>query len=281
MDRDIQPPSAQGSQLAPGTSASARNARNANRSISPMSRLPGNPATPGAGAGAGEHGDEADSYFPPLAENASIRSRSSVPSFITPTNSGAFRPTLDKGQGRQPSIRISRSRNGSIGGASLRSAGRDSVVFENNDPFANRGRPRSVSQPERAQLPPQSNLARHSRRVPQLAMPRLTEEGARPTMSELGILNIPGSPLSPSISLPEHTPGDGEEAGPERKRMPRARRMTRMLWPGNYRRRSAPDDAHAQPPQIDYSDEYAEQLVDWLDIIGMEHAVAGKSVILY
>ncbi|PTB61522.1 hypothetical protein BBK36DRAFT_1094956, partial [Trichoderma citrinoviride] len=190
------------------------------------------------------------------------------------------RPTYERT--RQPSIRIRRSSGGS-------QAPPIDYASESSDTDTGTRyglRPRSISQPSpTAQSNADGNVARHSRRVPQLALPRLTEEGSRPTMAELGV------PMSPARSLPDQRLDEDEQrrrlsAGSEPgRKMTRKRKLSKLLWPGSLNRGSpaprgdteAGGDAaqgHAQGqaqgrPQPQ-SDEYGEGLVDWLDIIDPE-----------
>ncbi|KAH7193875.1 uncharacterized protein B0J16DRAFT_412439 [Fusarium flagelliforme] len=218
--------------------------------------------------------ETASDYFNPISQapsqtslsrypsqNPSQASLSAFPSYQDPTSINTAynqqnppparrRPPVD--QARQPSIRIRRSSNGS--------------VYSNYsfDGFSDDGRPRSVSQPERARTHDGPALARHSRRVPQAAMPRLTEEGGRPSMAELGISDDDRA-MSPSASLPDDA---------IRPKQGRFRRASRFFWPGNHRRQ-ADNDTMAVPmrnrddnPNPD--DEYDQNLVDWLDVIDPE-----------
>lgn len=147
-----------------------------------------------------------------------------------------------------------------------------------------------------AQIYPDANVARLSRRVPQIALPRLTEEGSRPTLAELG---IPPSPLSPSRSLPEEPLEEDDPRQPDggaapARRLTRKRKLSKLFWPGGSLNRGpmsppprgvgAERDASAGPAPQGHGfglnlghghaqnhpapDEYGEELVDWLDIIG-------------
>ncbi|CAG7563194.1 unnamed protein product [Fusarium equiseti] len=219
--------------------------------------------------------ETASDYFNPISQapsqtslsrypsqNPSQTSLSAFPSYQDPTSINTAynqqyppparrsRPPVD--QARQPSIRIRRSSNGS--------------VYSNYsfDGFSDDGRPRSVSQPERARTHDGPALARHSRRLPQAAMPRLTEEGGRPSMAELGISDDDRA-MSPSASLPDDA---------IRPKQGKFRRASRFFWPGNHRRQ-ANNDTMAIPmrnrddnPNPD--DEYDQNLVDWLDVIDPE-----------
>ncbi|KAJ6440611.1 integral membrane protein [Purpureocillium lavendulum] len=136
------------------------------------------------------------------------------------------------------------------------------------------GRPRSISQPTsgggvRPGDASSSFAARNSRRLPpQTSLPRLTEEGSRPTMAELG---IPPSPLSPTVSLPERTHSlEGEVQEPVEVRGNRMRRMSRLFWPGFARREQQVGEVPNRPATTQPEDEYHDQLVDYLDTIDPE-----------
>lgn len=278
---------------------------NGRRSVSPVSprAAPANPATPSA-----VDEPEAHSYFdsvdlenvPSVAASVapsvapsdapsatpSTRSRFSRFSFSFPSTSRVQsvdsplaersrereRPALSGN--RQPSIRIRRSSYGSRApDAAVQSYFPPSAsggLFPPHDRVDD-GRLRSISQPERAQLPEGSGLAQHSRRVPSMAMPRLTEEGVRPSAAELGLSST--SPLSPTLSLPEPSaggvhdlPGYEDQPVPQRRGLQTARKMSRMFWPGHKGRQG---EKQAVPPQTAAEAEYESQLVDWLDTIGM------------
>lgn len=224
------------------------------RSPSPSpSRLTPNPPTPSATS------DIAAGYFDPLTEAASSQSRFSHRSR---QHSSASRPTLENA--RLPSIRLRRSSNASLSSSINANDQQHDGVSDGNDGF--RGRPRSISQPERAHIPEVPGLARHSRRVPQIAMPRLTEEGGRPSLAELGLDST--SPISPIRSLPEGvSPGLDETSDLEENRLQRSRKLSRLFWPRPRRHTVGQDASAAQTANPD--DEYAQELVDWLDIIGL------------
>lgn len=274
-DSSLHVGSGSGSGLSPGPS-SRRDA--SPRSVSPVSprAAPANPATPGTeGEGASDYFDSVDlsaapSVAPSIAPSdapsaaPSSRSRFSRFSFSRSSDrrpSTGPPPTERTGSFagvRQPSIRIRRPE-------SIRNPSFPPPVpaeFLQSDDGFEHGRPRSISQPDRVRLPEGPGLARHSRRVPSLAMPRLTEEGSRPSPAELGL----ASPMSPSISLPEDPGMLHDEPTQHRTRMQRARNMSRMLLPGYHRRQ-----AEKQPvsPETAAEVEYNNQLVDWLDTIGM------------
>ncbi|UKZ78587.1 hypothetical protein TrVFT333_006333 [Trichoderma virens FT-333] len=235
------------------------------------SRRSFNPATPDAAE------ESETEYFPALNTTSSAISRTSSLRGRAPSTAGSEsgRPVHERT--RQPSIRIRRSSSG----ASVSQAPLDYTSESSDNESRRRGaRPRSISQP----MPPaqvyDGSAARHSRRVPQMALPRLTEEGSRPTMAELGVTS---SPISPSRSLPEEPLGEDEarrlSVGSEpSRRLTRKRKLSRLFWPGGSINRGsqaqAPpgdtqpgiDAAQAQPQ----SDEYGEELVDWLDIIDPE-----------
>lgn len=100
-------------------------------------------------------------------------------------------------------------------------------------------------------------------------MPRLTEEGARPTMEELEMDN---DPPSRTQSLAEARFDDDLEAHETHSRPnpSRMRRMSRMIW----HRRQDDQDPNACPSQEDEpsirDNEYDERLVDYLDTIDPE-----------
>ncbi|CAF3522418.1 unnamed protein product, partial [Fusarium graminearum] len=248
------------------------------RSSSPSSSRPHPPAGPESPAPVDE--TAGSDYFNPLSQAPSQTSLSSFPRYpsqnpsqaslsafpsYTDTNTATNlntaynqqypppqrrpRPPVD--QARQPSIRIRRSSNGSV---------YSNFSF---DGASDDGRPRSISQPERARVQDGPALARHSRRVPQAAMPRLTEEGNRPSMAELGMSDDDRA-MSPTASLPEDA---------MRPRQGRLRRASRFFWPGH--RRQPDNDSIAVPMRnrdIDDArdDEYDQELVDWLDVIDPE-----------
>ncbi|KAF4417388.1 hypothetical protein F53441_14522 [Fusarium austroafricanum] len=239
------------------------------RSPSPSSSRPVNPPDPGS---PGPVDETASDYFNPLSQAPSAVSQTSVtsfPRFPSQTSLSAFPSYTESNflqqqqqtpqrrpvdQSRQPSIRIRRSSNGSL--------------YSNHslDGFSDDDRPRSISQPERARVPEgQPALARHSRRVPQAAMPRLTEEGARPSLAELGVDNNEISDVSPTASLP-----DQDMNRP--RGMTRLRRASRFFWPG-HRRGPGEDQMPLPMGQRDNTqrdDEYDQELVDWLDVIDPE-----------
>lgn len=109
-------------------------------------------------------------------------------------------------------------------------------------------------------------------------MPRLTEEGARPTMEELGVRN---DPPSPTQSLPEQRLSlSRNQTEPElsdsSQRLQRMRKMSRFFWPR--RQSQQPQDADTQEPQQEQGEsstraeeEYNVRLVDYLDTIGRLH----------
>ncbi|KAM0553981.1 hypothetical protein ACHAPJ_007053 [Fusarium lateritium] len=240
--------------------------------------IPHDPASPGPVE------ETASDYFNPLGRAPSAQSQTSIssfPRFPSQTSLSAFpsyqdsapyqqqqppqrrRPPID--QARQPSIRIRRSSNGSVySNHSIPQAD----GFSEDD-----SRPRSISQPERARVSDgNSALARHSRRVPQAAMPRLTEEGGRPSLAELGINDDPTSPMSPTGSLPDEQMNRPQNAR-GMTRMQRARRASRFFWPGGNRRQPGEDQtALPMGHRVDSNrdDEYDESLVDWLDVIDPE-----------
>ncbi|CAH0015150.1 unnamed protein product [Clonostachys rhizophaga] len=269
--------------LAPTPGESSR-AQHQGLSPSP-SQVSLQPATPSARSDVGP-----TEYFPPLRDAPSFQqgsrptSSSGFPGF-----SGVYDEPPTPGS-RRPSIRIRRrgsstsSRPNSIAEQnnflrSLADSGNRSTSHRNDD-FS--GRPRSISQPERTHMAPESShLGRASRRAPQISMPRLTEEGARPTMEELGLHQ--DEPLSPVRSLPEQnlsrqrTSPEMPSQGPMLRRM---RAVSRLFKPGKRQDGQDTSDveaANAPPPpsrrgnrnsRVD--DEYDELLVDYLDTIDPE-----------
>jgi hypothetical protein len=225
--------------------------------------------------------ETANDYFYPTVSQGSGRP---PPLYAQTSATPSDRPTVERD--RQPSIRIRRSAASSLR-SRADSQGEPFPTFDGDytGNFANdsAGRPRSASQPERSHVTtPDPTLARHSRRTPQIALPRLTEEGARPSMAELG---LPGSPLSPARSLPDNLSEEDDPAAAHdyqqaRKRMQKRSRVSRM-WPNSLRRNThvhgnaddatvaVPMDPHSQARNSD-QDEYGEELVDWLDIIDPE-----------
>uniref|UniRef100_A0A0L0MZ85 Integral membrane protein n=1 Tax=Tolypocladium ophioglossoides (strain CBS 100239) TaxID=1163406 RepID=A0A0L0MZ85_TOLOC len=219
------------------------------RAASRRSSLAANTATPLAER-------PGDDYFEPLGQAPSQRSRLSTLSVnrlpsLTILESRAVRPE----QTRRTSIRIRRSSIGSNRGAIAGAAeGLVSSHGGNDDAWYQGGRPRSVSQPGAAHLPAEYvSFARNSRWLPQVALPRLTEEGARPTMGELGPTS---SPISPTVSLPERTVGEG--ANPALGKPNRLGRASRMFWLGFGRRDPAQTGATAAASR--QNDEYDEEL---------------------
>ncbi|VUC22853.1 unnamed protein product [Clonostachys rosea] len=271
--------------LAPNLGESSR-AQHSDLSPSP-SQVSLQPATPGARSDVGP-----TEYFPPL-RNAPSLTQESRPTSSSgfPGFSGVYAPDEPPTPGsRQPSIRIRRR-------GSSTSSRPNSIVEQNNflrsladsghrgaghrnDDFS--GRPRSISQPERSYIPAESssNLGRVSRRPPQISMPRLTEEGARPTMEELGLQD---EPLSPVRSLPEDTVSRQRTAPEVSSQGPMLRRMravSRLFKPSRRQDGQESSDvetANAPPPPSRRGyrgsradDEYDELLVDYLDTIDPE-----------
>ncbi|KAF4973073.1 hypothetical protein FZEAL_9423 [Fusarium zealandicum] len=248
-----------------------------NRAPSPTSSRAAsanNPPTPGS---PGPYEESAPDYFNnSLSQAPSAQSQTSLATFPrlpSQTSLSAFpgsgyqdaAPTPPPPQRpvdytRLPSIRLRRSSNGSF-----RSIARGpSPANDAQDDF-DPNRPRSISQPERARVSENPPLARHSRRVPQAAMPRLTEEGARPSLADLGI-NGSSPPLSPTISLPDQAGRPHDDV--QLSRLQRARRASRLFWPGH--REHHHNQKQAMPPPTAEEEEYAQNLVDWLDVIDPE-----------
>ncbi|KAH7304092.1 hypothetical protein B0I35DRAFT_414754 [Stachybotrys elegans] len=240
------------------------------RSPAASSRFSVNPPTPGATS------DTADNYF---VSSAAAQNRLPQRSLFrlptgTSTTSATSRPERPARQRqRQPSIRIRRSSDVSLN-ASVPPPNQteafpafDEDLTVNHPPAHDtfdEGRVRSISEPQRAFNPVDGpGLARHSRRLPQDALPRLTEEGSRPTMEELG---LPTSPISPVRSLPTDIAPD--EAVPSRKL--RHNFVSRMFWPGRNQNPDGRPRRRSASAQMTAQDEYDEEIVDWLDIIDPE-----------
>lgn len=200
-------------------------------------------------------------YFPSLGQAPSRSSLRSGHSAFSELDS----PALP----RQPAIRI-RRRGGSTG--SQRSATDQAAVQSALDQVEGldaSGRPRSISQPERTYAGTGSaNAARHSRKVPQQPMPRLTEEGNRPTMQDLGL----AGGQDPSLPAPERT--RSLEAAPVAPEQPGGlRRVGNFFWPRRTTVSSGSDGlppvpASPAPQRTAADDEYDAAIVDYLDTIG-------------
>lgn len=144
-------------------------------------------------------------------------------------------------------------------------------------------RPRSVSQPDQAYIPPQdtSHISRRSRRTQApIAMPRLTEEGSRPTVDELGF-----DPRSPSpqslpddrLELSRNQSAPGLSDGPPR--LQRMRNVSRFFWPrrGDQSSNASETDTRTDE-EIQRQDEYDERLVDYLDTVGKIYTSLSRPV---
>jgi hypothetical protein len=228
--------------------------------------------------------------FPPLTDSPtsprSARRGTAAPSIRNLSPPARDRPDIYRRPSQTPSIRIRRRSNASLSAApaersSFPDLSAQSLADHNNNnnnnnnnyppplPRQQTGRPRSSSHPERGEVPRNdANIARHSRAVPQVAMPRLTEEGTRPTMEELGMTPSPAAgddhPLSPVRSLPqEHTANRPQHTGMVRK-------VSKFFWPGrseSHRTQTGHPPAPGSQSQ-DADTEYDDQLVDWLDVVG-------------
>ncbi|KAK0382914.1 hypothetical protein NLU13_8830 [Sarocladium strictum] len=223
------------------------------------------PATPGVEGATGNGSD----YFTPLAtghSNApSARSHASNPYRSPRAAAGVFGRADGLESLRQPSIRIRRL-SGASSSRPVSNASIDSLAPPSQGFNYDGNRPRSLSQPDRAYLPQDATAhARHSRRLQELAMPRLTEEGNRPSMAELEAARS-SPPLSPATSLPERGPLD-EQTVEGSQTSSRRVRSSRRFWPGFGRRQDR--DAEVDPQQ-QADAEYDEALVDWLDTIDPE-----------
>lgn len=90
-------------------------------------------------------------------------------------------------------------------------------------------------------------------------------------MAELGLEGT--SPLSPSVSLPpapapalERSHSDGEAGVDEAEGKKPRRSIVGRLWKPSFRRTSVTAPTQGVDPMD--TDEYNDELVDWLDIIG-------------
>ncbi|OAR05356.1 hypothetical protein LLEC1_05978 [Akanthomyces lecanii] len=234
------------------------------------------PETPSAAGDSGSGYFDAAMNLRPQASRQSVLSTSQFSGIVGPH--GESRPA-SRNSSRRPSIRIRRLSNASslnpqdADVASVASPSSDALAAAAGPSLARHGRPRSVSQPTADPAVREGDTARHSRRTPQIAMPRLTEEGSRPTMQELGIA---GSHLSPTTSLPEsnfrQTP-DSLDADPNAPQRTTRRRFSRMFWPsgnGVARRRSQDATSRGSRASMHQDYEYDEHLVDLLDTIDPE-----------
>ncbi|PHH83076.1 hypothetical protein CDD82_3611 [Ophiocordyceps australis] len=205
-----------------------------------------------------EASDSASGYFEPLSRPPSQQSRISNRSIsrfpsLTTSASRSSRPEL----ARRPSIRI-RASFSSTASQPAPAGGYDGSTFV---------RPRSTSQPSNpTPESATSTPARQSRRMAQTSLPRLTEEGPRPSMAELGLADVP---LSPVINQPPQSPDEPDI--PEMPQGGRLRRARQRLWPGSNRRDSTqPAAINLATVDSQNEQEVDEELVDWLDIIDPE-----------
>lgn len=190
---------------------------------------------------------------------------------------------------RQPSIRIRRRTNSSArprsaAGAAAstdnlsRTASASSTAAVASDPFT--GRRRSLSQPER---PPTTadtaaaNSRQAPRRAPPTAMPRLTEEGTRPTAEELGVPRSavqPPPPVSQGLRLSGDRTDEDDDvpAGQPGGRLQAMRTWSRLFRPRAQSQSAEDGDGVASEQSRPASgvppDTYDERLVDYLDTVG-------------
>ncbi|KAM4066165.1 integral membrane protein [Hirsutella rhossiliensis] len=238
--------------------------------------------------------DPAEDYFHRVSDAPSRRSRLSTFSInrLPSSTPSENRPPARPDHSRRPSIRI-RLSNASINRAQPNSPERAASSHGPEHIDAPGGRSRSASQSSAASAPADttsaarnasrltmqpdiSSPARSPRRMVQASLPRLTEEGSRPTMAELGLVPVP-RPQRPSIAPSdpaadedgEHEEKGSQEAGPSNEKGNRLRRVSRFFWPSKARRGSA-DPGSVTSAETRHEDEYHEELVDWLDIIDPE-----------
>jgi hypothetical protein len=87
-------------------------------------------------------------------------------------------------------------------------------------------------------------------------------------MAELGFNDDDTSAMSPAASAPDETMN-------QRRGMNGFRRASRFFWPGNHHHRR-PGSADTMDVPMGHrnnvsDDEYDQELVDWLDVIGKQH----------
>lgn len=200
-----------------------------------------------------------DDYFEQLAPIGSSQSR------LSAAQSDINLSSRYRNASRLPSIRLRRNSNASIR-SQANSIASDVPPAENTAPpsLGPYGRQRSASNPGSSTSTGQVD-ARHSRRVPQIALPRLTEEGSRPTMEELGVNTAEAGRLSPASEPPEGIQDRGSSMETDGARPQRRKRgMSLRLWP----RRNSADQADLPDARDSRQEEYDEQLVDFLDTVG-------------
>lgn len=236
--------------------------------------------------------DAGEDYFhrvsppPPQRSRLSTFSISRLPRSTPSENRPPARPEAS----RQSSIRI-RLSNASLDraqpatpepgpehaehrGGRSRSGSQSSVASAPAD-TTNSAWSRPVIQPDPA------GPSRNPRKMVQASLPRLTEEGSRPTMAELGLAPDP-QPRRPSMAPSDAAAdedGEHEEKAspgpaPSPEKRNRLRRMSRFFWPSKARRGSI-GRASVMSAESRHDEEYHEELVDWLDIIGESPACAG------
>ncbi|KAG5967817.1 hypothetical protein E4U56_000637 [Claviceps arundinis] len=205
---------------------------------------------------------------------------------------------------QRPSIRIRRSSVGLTGGQQQQSHQQDTITpaepeHDNTQDYFAGGRPRSFSQPGAA--PPAATDAtgrvRHLRRAqPQISLPRLTEEGTRPSMAELGLAGRRNSPPHSGAGAPSSARAihgrsssagdvrfdDVEAQSHARSVAPKRSIVGRIFRPGSRASfvtaqshlSNGDESRHSkhskQSKTSRHTDEYNEELVDWLDIIDPE-----------
>lgn len=183
--------------------------------------------------------------------------------------SNASRPTsLQTEDGRQiqrvPSIRLRRLRHiaapSPLGASQATSAG---LVDDGSH-----GRPRSVSEPRRnnwgtgAFAPPP-----HATDRAPIPLPRLTEEGRRPSLSELGhTLSSNSFPITHRPQGQEDNAQAGTNAQEPIRKLRGARTLSKLFHPGQNAAVQGPSKAPAGGRDVE---EYDARLVDWLDVFGL------------
>ncbi|KAF4595043.1 integral membrane protein [Ophiocordyceps camponoti-floridani] len=230
------------------------------------------------GGGRREHKDDDDdnehgprrmdrSHATNTAPEMAVQERlSRIPSPISAQEVTQQSPARPTPAPRQPSIRI-RSHTMGSGRVRLSLGGAEGIDVAAIGILP--ARPRSGSQTSVLTAPPDGARGLRRMQVGQLPqpppahLPRLTEEGVRPSAAELK-----------AVDERETVVANDEGAGGPK----RARRVSRFLWPAAGVRKSqatssgspASDQDGFQPLRSRQEDEYDEQLVDWLDIIDPE-----------
>ncbi|KOS20123.1 hypothetical protein ESCO_006308 [Escovopsis weberi] len=182
-----------------------------------------------------------DEYFPSLSLQASSRPPSRSRATRRPSSlagSEDMRPIA--GRERLPSIRLRRK-------SSTSPAPPTPVAFPPANP----------------------NVLRNVRRSPDHGLPRLTEEGTRPTMAELDIIEPPLEHTT-SLPAPEENMDPLNPQPPSRLNVWRRGRLGKLLLPGSTRQGDSAQDPSGAGAIGACSQEYQNDLVDFLDVVDPE-----------